>query len=110
MRHYGENSYYHYWAAASVRYPWREWRRAVIGSEGRREEGLRIEDRGWSGGVGYAPDGGGGFVDGYGQVHFANGTENGPTYDSYNQSFQFNPSRSGPFQPRLMGGFAPPSR
>ncbi|HYS45263.1 MAG TPA: hypothetical protein VEM35_02420, partial [Rhizomicrobium sp.] len=39
-RHYAENSYYHYWAAASVRYPWREWRR---GREGRREEGLRIE-------------------------------------------------------------------
>ena len=75
-------------------------------------EGVRIEDRGWTGGVGYAPDGGGGggFVDGYGQVHFANGggVENGPTYNSYGQSFQFNPSQAGPFQPRSMGGFAPP--
>ena len=77
-------------------------------------DGLRIEDRGWTGGVGYAPDGGGGggFVDGYGQVHFANGggVENGPTYNSYGQSFPYNPSQAGPFQPRLMGGFAPPSR
>jgi len=76
--------------------------------------GLRIDDGGWTGGVGYAPEGGGGagFVDGYGQVHFANGggAENGPTYNSYGQSVPFNPSQAGPFQPRLMGGFAPPPR
>jgi hypothetical protein len=76
-------------------------------------EGLRIDDGGWTGGAGYAPEGGGGggFVDGYGQVHFANGgsVQNGPTYNSYGQSFQYNPSQAGPFQPRLMGGFAPPS-
>lgn len=77
------------------------------------DEGLRIEDRGWSGGVGYVSEGGGGggFIDGYGQLHFANGAsvENGPTYNSYGQSFKYNPSQAGPFQPRLMGGFAPPS-
>lgn len=76
---------------------------------------VAIDDRGFTGGVGYMADGGGGgggggFVDGFGQVHFAQGgnTQNGPTYNDYNQSFQSNPSVAGPFQPRLMGGFAPP--
>jgi hypothetical protein len=76
---------------------------------------MQIDPRGFNGGVGYGADGGGGgggagFVDGYGQVHFASGggVQNGPTYNSYNQSFQYNPSQPGPFQPRLMGGFAPP--
>ncbi len=70
------------------------------------EEGIRLDTRGWTGGVGD-----GGFVDGYGQVHFANGggIANGPTYNSYGQSFPYNPSRAGPFQPRSMGGFAPPN-
>lgn len=102
---------YRYAAAA----PWHQWHAqwapaAPIVAPG--EEGLRIDDRGWTGGVGYAPEGGGGggFIDGYGQVHFANGSENGPSYNSYGQSFQSNPSQAGPFQPRLMGGFAPPSR
>jgi len=100
---------YHYAAAAPVR--WRQWVPNDGGPIASPEvEGLRIEDRGWTGGVGYAPDGGGGFVDGYGQLHFANGSENGPSYNSYGQSFQSNPSQAGPFQPRLMGGFAPPSR
>jgi hypothetical protein len=78
-------------------------------------DGMPIDDRGFSGGVGYMADGGGGgggsgFADGFGQVHFAQGgnTENGPTYNSYGQSFQSNPSMAGPFQARLMGGFAPP--
>lgn len=73
-------------------------------------QGLRIDDGGWTGGVGYASDGGGG-GGGYGQAYFANGggIENGPTYNSYGQSFQYNPSQAGPFQPRLMGGFAPRS-
>ncbi|HET7083983.1 MAG TPA: hypothetical protein VFI23_04375 [Rhizomicrobium sp.] len=77
------------------------------------EQGLHIDEGGWTGGVGYGAEGGGGgggYGDGYGQVHFANGAENGPTYNSYNQSFQFNPSQPGPFQPRLMGGFAPRSQ
>jgi len=102
---------YRYAAAA----PWHQWHAqwapaAPIVAPG--DEGLRIDDRGWTGGVGYALEGGGGagFVDGYGQVHFANGSENGPSYNSYGQSFQSNPSQAGPFQPRLMGGFAPPSR
>ncbi len=76
-------------------------------------ESVRVDDRGWSGGVGANADGGGGggggFMDGFGQVHFGNGgnQENGPTYNSYNQSFQYNPSVAGPFQNRLMGGLAP---
>jgi hypothetical protein len=77
------------------------------------DEPVHIDDRGWSGGVGANGDGGGGggFEDGYGQVHFANGgsQENGPSYNSYNQSFQYNPSSAGPFQNRLMGGLAPAS-
>jgi hypothetical protein len=75
---------------------------------------MQIDDRGFTGGVGYyegGGGGGGGFADGFGQLHFANGgsAENGPTYNSYNQSFQFNPSMgvAGPFQARSMGGFAP---
>jgi hypothetical protein len=77
-------------------------------------EAVRVDDRGWSGGVGANADGGGGgggggFMDGFGQVHFGNGgnQENGPTYNSYNQSFQYNPSVAGQFQNRLMGGLAP---
>jgi hypothetical protein len=77
-------------------------------------DGMPIDDRGFSGGVGYAAEGGGGgggggFMDGFGQVHFAQGgnQQNGPTYNDYNQSFQSNPSVAGPFQPRLMGGLAP---
>jgi hypothetical protein len=78
-------------------------------------EPVRVDDKGWSGGVGANADGGGGggggFMDGFGQVHFGNGgnQENGPTYNSYNQSFQYNPSVAGQFQPRLMGGLAPVS-
>lgn len=74
------------------------------------EEGLRVDENGWSGGVGAFADGGDGGGGGFGQLHFGNGgsVENGPTYNSYNQSFQYNPSMAGPFRPRLMGGFAPP--
>ena len=80
---------------------------------GYEDAGVQVDNNGWSGGVGYGGDGGGGggagFVDGFGQVHFGNGgsVENGPTYNNYGQSFQYNPSQAGPFQPRLMGGFAP---
>lgn len=102
---------YDYAAAA----PWHgPWRAAPIGygpPPGVNEmQGLRIDDGGWTGGVGYASDGGGG-GGGYGQAYFANGggLGNGPTYNSYGQSFQYNPSQAGPFQPRLMGGFAPRS-
>ena len=73
-------------------------------------QGLQIDGRGWTGGVGGEEGGGGGGGGGdFGQVHLSNGgsAENGPTYNSYNQSFQFNPSQAGPFQPRLMGGIAP---
>jgi hypothetical protein len=110
---------YRYADAAPVR--WRAWRGEERNGAGpmsngpppRYEpDGLRIDNGGWMGGVGTAPEGGGGggFVDGYGQVHFANGgsVQNGPTYNSYGQSFQYNPSQAGPFQPRPMGGFAPP--
>ena len=74
---------------------------------------MHVDDKGWTGGVGANADGGGGggggFMDGFGQVHFAQGggTQNGPTYNDYSQSFQSNPSVAGQFQPRLMGGLAP---
>jgi hypothetical protein len=69
--------------------------------------GLQVDRYGWTGGVGYA-GGAEGFMDGYGVMHFASGSfQNGPTYNSYGQSFQFNASRAAPFQPRMMGGFAP---
>lgn len=69
--------------------------------------GLEIDRYGWTGGVGYAASAEP-FVDGYGMVHYASGSApNGPTYNSYGQSFQVNPSRAVPFQPRVMGGFAP---
>jgi hypothetical protein len=71
------------------------------------DSGLEIDRQGWTGGVGYAGSAEP-FVDGYGMVHYASGSApNGPTYNSYGQSFQANPSRPGPFQPRVMGGFAP---
>jgi len=89
-----------------------------------QDYGIHIDDRGFVGGVAYGAsgvgyggsgvgDGGGGgagFADDFGQVHFAQGgnAENGPTYNSYGQSFQYNPSVAGPFQSRLMGGLAPP--
>lgn len=101
---------YQYAAAAPWHGPWRAGPMGYGPPPGVYEmEGLRIEDGGWTGGVGYGADGGGG---GYGQAYFANGggLQNGPTYNSYGQSFQYNPSQAGPFQPRLMGGFAPPSR
>jgi hypothetical protein len=73
------------------------------------EEGLHIDERGWTGGVGGVPEGGGGGGGLGGTVILANGgsAENGPTYNDYNQSFQQNPSQPGPFQNRLMGGLAP---
>ena len=72
-----------------------------------------VDDKGWTGGVGYNAQGGGGggggFMDGFGQVHFAQGggTQNGPTYNDYNQSFQSNPSVPGAFVPQKMGVAAP---
>jgi hypothetical protein len=70
------------------------------------QAGLQIDRYGWTGGVGYA-GGSEVFVDGYGMVHYGGGRSfNGPTYNSYGQSFQFNPSRAAPFRPRVMGGFA----
>jgi hypothetical protein len=69
-------------------------------------EGLHVDQGGWTGGVGYAAAQEGGFMDGYGVMHFGGG-DNGPTYNSYGQSFQFNPSVPRPFSPRAMGGFAP---
>ncbi len=118
-RHHYAGAYYHYAAAAPFHPAWHQWPREsypgpmfYAPQPSAYEQGLQIENGGWSGGVGYAPEGGGsgGFVDGYGQIHFPTDVGNGPTYNSYNQSFQFNPSQPGPFQPRLMGGFAPSSR
>ena len=115
---YARGDDYRYEAAAPFHWhgPWRAVRNGAFipgpmaYGPGYEVEGLRIDDLGWTGGVGTASDGGGG--GGYGQAYFANGgsVENGPTYNSYGQSFQYNPSQAGPFQPRLMGGYAPPSR
>ena len=64
--------------------------------------GIEIDRGGWTGGVGYGTSGD--FVDGYGMLHYGwNNRQNGPTYNSYGQSFQHNPSVAGPFQPRRMG-------
>jgi len=68
--------------------------------------GLEIDRYGWTGGVGNTA-GAEVFVDGYGMVHYGRSL-NGPTYNSYGQSFPFNPSRR--FQPRVLGGFAPGAR
>lgn len=70
-------------------------------------EGLHVDQGGWTGGVGYAAAQEGGFMDGYGVMHYGS-KGNGPTYNSYNQSFQYNPSMPRPFAPR--GGFAPGGR
>jgi len=70
-------------------------------------EGLHVDQGGWTGGVGYAAAQEGGFMDGYGVMHYGS-AGNGPTYNSYGQSFQFNPSMPRPFAPR--GGFAPGGR
>lgn len=68
-------------------------------------EGLVIDQRGWTGGVGYGEEGGGG--GGYGQLLLANGnSQNGPTYNSFGESFQQSPMAH-PFQSRLMGAIAP---
>jgi hypothetical protein len=73
-------------------------------------QGLAIDQRGWSGGVGNE-EGGGGGGGGTGQILLTNGanSQNGPSYNSYGESFQQNPSVPGPFQNRLMGGLAPAS-
>ena len=66
------------------------------------EPGIEIDRQGWTGGVGYGTSGD--FVDGYGMMHYGwNNRMNGPTYNSFNQSFQHNPSVARPFQPRRMG-------
>jgi hypothetical protein len=67
-------------------------------------EGLHVDQGGWTGGVGYAAAQEGGFMDGYGVMHYGS-AGNGPTYNSYGQSFQYNPSMPRPFAPR--GGFGP---
>jgi hypothetical protein len=125
MHRYAEGGYYSYSSAAPIiQREWHgEWRQAPNDAyiPGPRPmayyappppyQGLQIDNRGWTGGVGGGEGGGGGGGGdgGFGQVHFGNGgsVENGPTYNSYNQSFPFNPSQAGPFQPRLMGGIAP---
>jgi hypothetical protein len=70
---------------------------------------LHIDTRDFTGGVGRGAAEAGAGYGGYGPVIFARDTGNGPTYNSYGQSFPYNPSRPGPFQPRLMGGLAPRS-
>jgi hypothetical protein len=122
VRHYAGSYYSYSYASPVVQREWHgAWRAAPndayipgprpMAYYARPEpQGLQIDERGWSGGVGGGDGGGGGGGGGdYGQVHLATGgsAENGPTYNSYNQSFQSNSSQAGPFQPRLMGGIAP---
>lgn len=66
------------------------------------QPGLSIDRGGWSGGVGGVGIGGGGGGGG-GAVVIARGGRglNGPTYNDYNQSFQYNPSQAGPWLNRV---------
>jgi len=118
VRHYAQAGYYNYRTTAPI-YPqdWHgQWRvapnDAVIADPTpapvayyappaavAEPQGLQIDDRDWTGGVGSD----------YNQVLWAQGgnAQNGPNYNSYNQSFQTNPSVPGPFRSRLMGGLAP---
>jgi hypothetical protein len=114
IRH-GRRAHFYDYAAAQPVYPG-GWREAWIAYHGMRdvhyapppppayydEPGLEIDRQGWSGGVGYGTSGD--FVDGYGRMHYGwNNRMNGPTYNSFDQSFQHNPSMARPFQPRRMG-------
>lgn len=108
-------NFYDYAAAQPV--PSGGWREAWLAHRGMRnvryappppppppaydEPGLEIDRGGWTGGVGYGTSGD--FVDGYGMLHYGWNNQNGPTYNSYGQSFQHNPSVARPFQPRRMG-------
>ncbi|HEY0265518.1 MAG TPA: hypothetical protein VGC16_02125 [Rhizomicrobium sp.] len=120
-RGYAEGGYYSYGAFGPV--VQREWHGAwraapndaripgPVAYYAPPPDGLHIDERGWTGGVGNGEGGGGGGGGGLGgTVILANGgsAQNGPTYNDYNQSFQQNPSVAGQFQNRLMGGFAPP--
>lgn len=107
--HYARRDYYSYREAEAVRQDWHgPWRMApndgIPPPPCNCDEGLHIDQGGWTGGVGYAAAQEGGFMDGYGVMHYGS-AGNGPTYNSYGQSFQFNPSMPRPFAPR--GGFAP---
>ena len=104
-------NFYDYAAAEPVRFG--GWRQEWLAYRGMRdvryapppaydEPGLEIDRGGWTGGVGYGASGD--FVDGYGMMHYGwSNRMNGPTYNSYGQSFQHNPSVARPFQPRRMG-------
>ena len=122
---YAKGGYYSYLAAPTYRREWHGVWRAVPNdaylpgpapmamayypTPGYVEpEGLVIDQRGLTGGVGNDAEGGGG--GGYGQLLLANGnSQNGPTYNSLGESFQQNPSMARPFQNRSMGGLAPAS-
>jgi hypothetical protein len=116
VRHeeYAESDYYSYESASRVdQHEWHgEWQAAPdetppppAYAAGGYYEGMQVEGGGWTGGVGYAAEADGGFVDGFGQAHFAGGGfANGPTFNSFNQSFVPNPSVPGPFRGRTMGG------
>lgn len=122
MRHviredYAENDYYSYESASSVdEHEWHgEWREAPDETPmppayygpagGYYYEGMQVDGGGWTGGVGYGAEAEGGFMDGFGMMHFSGGGfPNGPTFNSSQQSFVPNPSMPGPFRG---GGFAP---
>lgn len=100
-RHYS-HSYYSYREAEAYREDWHSTWRGRPRYRYAEQEGLTIDRYGWTGGVGYGAEGGGGG----GGYFFANGDQNGPTYNSYGESFQRNPSMARPFQNRSMGGLA----
>jgi hypothetical protein len=127
VRRYAEAGYYSYRSAAPVyQRAWHgQWRAApndaylpgpapvaYYGPPAYAEpQGLAIDQRGWGGGVGNDEGGGGGGGGGTGQVILTSSanSQNGPSYNSYGESFQSNPSQAAPFQNRLMGGLAPAS-
>jgi hypothetical protein len=103
VRHFAEGGYYNYRAAAAINFGDWHGRWHVAPNDGfirapapvayyappavDEPQGLKIDDRGWTGGVGDA--------------------ENSDFYNSYGQNFRTTPSVAGPFRNRLMGGFAP---
>jgi hypothetical protein len=127
VRHYAQAGYYSYRTAAPIiQREWHgQWR--VAPNDGTipgaapvayyappayvEPQGLAIDQRGWGGGVGNEEGGGGGGGGGTGQIVLTSSanSQNGPSYNSYGESFQSNPSQAAPFQNRLMGGLAPTS-
>ena len=65
-------------------------------------QSVHIDESSFTGGVGYGASGGG-FMDGYGVMHYSSGFAASASYNGYSQGF--GRVMPGPFQPRAMGGF-----